>query len=230
MQGLYARWKSCVLRGLTIVLPIAAVVWVVRFVAGTLDTGFQPSVASDRQVPGLGVLLLLVLATLAGILANDRGTRAYVATVESALARIPFVKLVHGAAKDFVESILGKRKRFEKPVLVRFLPPFVRAGADDGTEIIGFVTAENLRALGSVDKVAVYVPHSRGPHGPHGPHGMGGMLLIVPRDRVTPIAADGAAVMNFVASGGLSPWPAKRRVRDPRKHRSHATRHVRHAL
>ena len=61
--------------------------------------------------------------------------------------------------------------------------------------MLGFITQEELGALGSAGEIAVYVPFS---------YTWDGCLMIVPRERVQPLSADSASVLAFAVSGGVS--------------------------
>jgi uncharacterized membrane protein len=186
------RWSAYILRGLTVVLPIAATLWALRAIFLLVDDWFAPAGAgTSGHIPGLGFVIIIGVATLVGFLAEAKNTRRYVRDLERLLGRIPIVKLVYGTLKDFVDAFLGKKKRFDKPVLVSL-------GGGFQCEVIGFITREDLSAFGILDKVAVYFPQS---------YNIGGNLLILPRDRLTLLDADSAAVMTFLISGGVAHMP-----------------------
>lgn len=182
------RLSTMLLRGLTVVLPIAATLWAIRWAFLALDGVIFPAEQDGKRPPGLGVLALLLVAFVVGVLATARSTKRPIAMLEQALERIPIVKLVYGTLKDFVDAVLGKRKRFDKPVLVRF------GGELDGL-VMGFVTREDLAFLGMPGMSAVYFPQS---------YNFGGNLLFLPRERLTPVPIDSGAAMSFVISGGVS--------------------------
>jgi len=187
------RWSGYILRGLTVVIPILATLWAVGAIFLLLDNWLLPAETEEgrHRVPGLGVLIIIAIATLVGFLADAKLTRRYVAAIERFLGRIPVVKLIYGALKDFVDAFLGKKKRFDKPVLVSL-------GGGFDCHVIGFITREDLSGFGVLDKVAVYFPQS---------YNIGGNLLILPRDRLTPLDADSSAVMAFLVSGGVAHMP-----------------------
>ena len=134
-------------------------------------------------------MILLALITLAGWLASTLLFQPLTDIAEELLQRIPFLKTMYGALKDIVEAIVGNKKKFDRPVLVK-LGPGLEA------ERIGFITQEDLSHLGvGDDKVAVYLPHA---------FAWSGNLLLVPRKNVSPIEAHAADVMKFVVSGGVS--------------------------
>lgn len=182
------RFVSYLLRGLTVVLPIAATLWGLRYVFLVIDGWVMPGTPEHPRVLGLGFLIIVVAATLIGVLADHGPTRGMVTALERGLVRIPFIRLVYGTMKDLVDAVLGRKKRFDKPVLVSL-------GAGLDADIIGFVTAEDLSMFGLRDKVAVYFPQS---------YNWGGNILILPRGRLTQLEADSATVMTFIVSGGVT--------------------------
>ena len=62
-----------------------------------------------------------------------------------------------------------------------------------GIHVVGFLTRED--GPFSSKHVAVYLPQS---------YNFAGNLILVERDRVTPIEADSADLMAFIVSGGVS--------------------------
>jgi uncharacterized membrane protein len=170
-------------RGLLVLVPITITVWAVWRVLAFLDGIIQ------MDIPGLGILILLGLITLAGWLASTLLFQPLTDIAEEVLQRIPFLKTMYGALKDIVEAIVGNKRKFDRPVLVKLGP-----GID--AERLGFITQEDLAHLGvGDDKVAVYFPHA---------FAWSGNLLLVPRTNVTPLGAHAADVMKFVVSGGVS--------------------------
>lgn len=87
-----------------------------------------------------------------------------------------------------VESFMGDKKKFTKPVLVK-----VRK--DPEIFQIGFVTQEDLSKIGMKGKLAVYMPHS---------YAVSGYLFIVSADQVTPLDMNPADAMKMAVSGGVA--------------------------
>ena len=168
------------LRGLVIVVPIAVTIYLV----------VQAFLALDRLLrlptPGLGVAILLASILLIGALAgNFIGKRAFALT-EKLFTRAPIVRIVYAAIKDLLEAFVGNKRRFDRPVAVSLT---------DEVRTFGFITRDDLSALGMPGDVAVYVPFS---------YTWDGCLLVVPRERVRPLDADSASIMALVVSGGVS--------------------------
>lgn len=91
--------------------------------------------------------------------------------------------------KDMMNAFVGKKKQFQKPVLVKI-------HKDTDVERLGFITKENLDELGiKEEKVAVYLPFS---------YAISGEVLIVPKVNVREIDASAADVMKLIISGGVT--------------------------
>ena len=180
------------LRGLAVILPVAATLSLIAWAFIAIDGLLRPMFGRASGIPGLGVLALVLLAFFVGIAALWPHTKSWIERIETALHSIPVVKVVYTPIKEFSDALFGENKCFDKPVLVAV------SGALDA-EVIGFVTKDDLEALGMNGKVAVYFPQS---------YTFGGQLVILPRERVTALAADSSAVMAFIMSGGVAGFDA----------------------
>ncbi|MFZ1688994.1 MAG: DUF502 domain-containing protein [Flavobacteriales bacterium] len=171
------------LRGLLLVVPVAGIIWASLYVLNLVD-GIIPV-----GIPGLGILILVVSITLIGWLGSTILYAPLANLGEDVLQRIPFLKTIYAALKDLMEALVGNKKKFDQPVLVRMIK-----GAE--IEKLGFLTQNDLSLLGIPgNKVAVYLPHS---------FAWSGNLYIVPAENVIPINASAGDVMKFIVSGGVA--------------------------
>lgn len=178
------RWF---LQGLIYFVPIALTVFVLVASFRAIDGGLRDLLGID--MPGAGVLILVVLVTLLGFLLSNFLSRRVLGLFERILDRLPLVKLLHTSVKDLMGAFVGDKRRFDVPVAIELI-----AGSD--VRAFGFVTRDSLADLGLGDAmVAVYLPQS---------YNFAGQLLAVPRSRVHRIDHDAAAMMAFVVSGGVS--------------------------
>ena len=175
-------------RGLIVVVPIAATIVAVYWVFKEIDTWINVERLLDRKVPGAGIVLTVIVITFVGFLASNFATRWLFAALEEVLEHTPLVKLVYTSLKDVVGAFVGEKKKFNRPVLVA-----MNEQSDIAT--VGFVTRDGLAELGLEGHVAVYVPQA---------YNIGGNVVVVPRGRVKPLDADPASVMTFVVSGGVT--------------------------
>lgn len=170
-------------RGLLLVVPITIIGWALFQSLAFLD-GLIP-----LDIPGLGLLTLLFIVTLIGWLGSTIMFHPLVEIGEEMLQKIPFLKTTYGALKDLMEALVGNKRKFDRPVLIRL-------GEGMDVHRLGFITQEDLSHLGmGPDSVAVYMPHA---------FNWSGNLIIVPVKNITPLHARAADVMKFVVSGGVS--------------------------
>lgn len=168
--------------GLLFLTPLVVSVYAVYLLFVRVDRMFGFS------IPGTGVLFTLLIIMFTGFFASNFLTRWLTRLIDRLFARLPLVKMIYTAVKDLVSAFVGDKKAFRAPVSVLL---------DDrsGISVAGFMTAEDLSHLGLSDRVAVYLPQS---------YNFAGNLIMVPRQKVTPIKADSGDVMAFVVSGGVS--------------------------
>jgi uncharacterized membrane protein len=168
------------LRGLVIVVPIALTAYLVYQTFLRLDQ------LMPLETPGLGLAILIAAMIGIGALAGNFVGRRFFALTETVFTKAPIVRIVYAAIKDLLEAFVGNKRRFDRPVTVEIA---------NGVKAFGFITRDDLASLGMEGDVAVYVPFS---------YTWDGCLLIVARERITPLTADSASVMALVVSGGVS--------------------------
>jgi uncharacterized membrane protein len=168
------------LRGLVIVVPIALTAYLAYQTFLRLDQLLQV------ETPGLGLAILVVAIIGIGVLAGNFVGRRFFSLMEKLFTKAPIVRIVYAAIKDLLEAFVGNKRRFDRPVTISVV---------EGVKTLGFITRDDLSALGMPGDVAVYVPFS---------YTWDGCLLIVARERVTALEMDSASVMALVVSGGVS--------------------------
>ncbi len=168
------------LRGLVIVVPIALTVYLIYQAFTRLDQLLH------LETPGVGLAILLAAIIGIGALAGNFVGRRLFALTEKIFTKAPIIRIVYAAIKDLLEAFVGNKRRFDRPVTI---------AVSEGVRTFGFITRDDLTSLGLPGDVAVYIPFS---------YTWDGCLLVVARDRVTPLAADSANIMALVVSGGVS--------------------------
>jgi len=179
---------SYFIRGLLIVAPAAVTLYVLFTVFVWIDGLIDLERRFGFRIPGLGALAVIVLVTVTGFVTSNILARYFIDVAENTFRRLPLVRLVYTSIKDLVGAFVGDHKRFDRPVLVSLFP-----GSD--VKVIGFITRPSLANFDLPDHVAVYFPNS---------FNFAGHLLVMPRERTTPLTTDGTSVMTFIVSGGVS--------------------------
>jgi uncharacterized membrane protein len=186
-------WNT-MLKGLVAVLPIGLTVYVVYWLAVTAERVFSGTIRrlipEGAYWPGLGLIAGLLLLYLVGLAVNAYVVRRALRFGDRLFARIPVVKTIYLATRDFMRFFpaSGQGSDLKRVVLVPFGPGHA----------IGFVTAESGIALGlddvGSDRVAVYLPMS---------YMIGGYTVFVPRDVLEPTSLSVEAAMRIALMGGV---------------------------
>jgi len=175
------------LQGLLLIGPMVITIYVISALFKWLD-GMVPSLFNVTLYPGLGIVIILTFIVVLGYVASNFLTRSLVSILESYIRRVPLINLLYSSTKDVMGAFVGEKKRFDHPVLVK-------TKETSSVYRIGFITREDLSALGLKEHVAVYFPHS---------YNISGNLYLIPSARVTHLDVSSAEAMKFVVSGGVS--------------------------
>jgi uncharacterized membrane protein len=192
---MFRKFRSALVRGLVVVLPIGFTIWLLWWIGSTTESLLRRLIVlvvpPEFYMPGMGIAAALLLLLAAGTLFNALLVQSALAAWERFLDRIPVVKTIYGATRDFVKLLPtgGKRRDLRRVVLARF----------GEARVIGFVTQDDASELGIVDAgeelVAVYFPMS---------YQIGGYTALLPRSRIEPLEIPVEAAMRMVLTGGIS--------------------------
>jgi len=185
-------WNT-MLTGLVATLPIGLTVYLVYWLAVTAERLFsralKPLLPEAAYWPGFGLVAGLLVLYLVGLAVNAYVVRRALRLGDRLFARIPVVKTIYVAIRDFMRFFpsSGQGSDLKRVVLVPF---------GEG-KIIGFVTAESSVALGlggREDAVAVYLPMS---------YMVGGYTVFLPRELLEPTSLSVEAGMRIALMGGV---------------------------
>ncbi|MEJ2760645.1 MAG: DUF502 domain-containing protein [Gammaproteobacteria bacterium] len=185
------------LTGLVTILPIVVtiylLVWLGDLAESFLGRMIRVVLPESLYVPGMGLLAGLVLILLIGILMHAWIVRRTFEWSERVLYRIPVIRTVYGATRDFIQFLMHSRDPgFHEVVMVDI--------GDSGMQVIGFITRPDTSGLpeGAArddDAVLVYLPLS---------YQIGGYTVLIPRSALRPIDMSMRAAMAFVLTGGVT--------------------------
>lgn len=195
------RLWNTFLKGLAAVLPLALTIYVVFWLARSAESVLGGLVRAwlpeDRYWPGLGLLAAFLLILAVGVLVDAYVVRRLFRFGEAILARIPIVKTIFGAFKDFSRFLpAGSRGRdLKRVVLWRF----------GSAQLLGFVTEEQVNPklfdASDGELVAVYFPMS---------YQIGGYTLYLHKDELRETELSVEEAMRLVLIGGVTSHAASR--------------------
>lgn len=172
-----ARLVRLFFKGLATIIPIALTVAIVLWLAGVAENGvgnlIRLVLPDNWYVRGMGLVGGIAIVMLIGLLSQVWLFRKLIDFGEAILDRMPVVKSLYRATKDFVEYFSGDDEgKFNQVVMVRH--PELKLG------MLGFITREDFSSLpfGDEGEVAVYLPLS---------YQVAGYTIFVPKDWCEPI-------------------------------------------
>jgi uncharacterized membrane protein len=198
--------KKYLIAGLLVWLPLAITIWVLQAALGTLDgvfgwllSGSQvilPRAAHDsieqlRQIPGLGVLVMLLGLLITGVFATNIAGQWFLRQGHRVLNKIPIVKSIYSSVKQVSDTLFSSSgNAFREAVLVQY--------PRQGSWTIAFVTGKPggetaLHLHG--DYLSVYVPTT--------PNPTSGFFLMVPRADVVVLQMSVDEALKYVISMGV---------------------------
>jgi uncharacterized membrane protein len=188
------RLWNTFLKGLAAILPLVLTIYVVWWLGTNAEGilgGWVRASAPELYWPGLGLLVTFLFILLVGVLVDAYIVRRLFRVGEAMLARIPIVKTIFGAVKDFARFLPAGDKRRDLKRVVTW-----RMGS---ARMIGFVTEENINprmfAQPEPDIVAVYFPMS---------YQIGGYTLYLPKSELEETQLSVEEAMRLVLIGGVS--------------------------
>lgn len=156
-----------------------------------LPVEYHPDQLLGIQVPGLGVLFTFLLLLFTGVLAANIVGRAFVGGWESLLDRIPFVRSVYSAAKNFAEIVFSDSSNAFKNVLLIEYPR-------KGLYSLAFQTSAELgevQGRTGGDVVGCFVPTT--------PNPTSGFIIILPAKDVVYLDMEVDEALKMIISLGV---------------------------
>lgn len=182
------------IKGLLIVLPIALSIYIVIWAVTTVDSwlnvnnilGVDPRTGESRNIPGLGLALVIALILAAGIFVTNFVTEPMYNWFNRWMNRLPGLNFIYSSIKDLTEAFVGDEKKFNHPVLVEMTADIKR---------IGFMTQQDLSSIGLPGDCIVYFPFS---------YSFAGQVCVISKDKIKELNMNAADAMKLVVSGGVS--------------------------
>ena len=179
-----------ILTGLVTMLPVILTLYLLYWLAVSAETLLGELIQQEIYFPGMGVAVALLAMFIVGMLMHTRPIRQLFLRGERIFYRLPVVKSIYAAFRDFMDYFSpGRKKDFEQVVTVTF--------GDTGMRLIAFVTQadDQLPEDFQRDYVMVYLPMS---------YMIGGYAVLVPRASVQPLNMSMEEAMRYVLTAGVT--------------------------
>jgi len=179
--------------GFITLLPVVLTIYLLYWLAVTsehvMGNALELVLPDTVYFPGLGMIAGLVVVFIVGLMMNAYMVQQLFMLGEQLLYRLPLIKTVYRAFRDFFDFFSPKKEQFGQVVAVTL----------NGMELVGFVTQENPQRLPESfrdrDSVLVYLPMS---------YMVGGYTVLVSRSEVRPLKMSMEEAMRFVLTAGIT--------------------------
>ena len=197
------RIRRYIVAGLLVWIPVGITVFILNVVVGIMDrsllllpVAYRPENLLGVKIPGLGILLTLVVVILTGFLAANFIGKGLVGFWESLLNKIPLVRSVYSASKNFAEVLFTDTgEAFKKVLLIEY--------PRKGVYSLCFQTSAELaeiQARTDADVICVFVPTT--------PNPTSGFIIMVPQADTIELDMDVESALKMIVSLGVvvPPW------------------------
>jgi len=192
------RLRRYLVAGILVWAPLAVTFLLLRFAVNLMDKTlriipqqYRPEELLGFHIPGLGIILTFLVLVLTGMLAANFVGRYVVGGWESLLDRIPVVRSIYSAAKNFAEIVFSDSEHSFKRVLLIEYPR-------KGVYSLAFQTSAELgevQGRTGEDVLCCFVPTT--------PNPTSGYVLIVPRKDVVFLDMEVDEALKMIISLGV---------------------------
>lgn len=192
------HFRRYLVAGLLVWVPLGVTIFILRVLIGLMDrtlllipVKYRPEEWLGFAIPGLGLLLTLVVVLVTGLLAANIVGRSMVGLWESLLDRIPIVRSVYSASKNFTEIVFSDSSQSFKKVLLIEYPR-------RDCYSLAFQTATSLgevQGRTGEEVICTFVPTT--------PNPTSGYLIIVPKKEVIELDMEIDEALKMIISLGV---------------------------
>ena len=196
---MFAKIKNYLLTGILVSAPVFITFWIVislvnlfdKLITPIIPYYINPNYYLPRDVPGLGLVILLVLLISIGFLTANFFGRFLFKKTDQIINKIPFIKVFYKTIKQIIETIFkDNSKAFRDVVLLEY--------PRKGIWVLGFTTGEVEGAVKEKMKtllVNVFVPTT--------PNPTSGFLLMVPKNQLKYLNVKVDDAIKTIVSAGI---------------------------
>jgi uncharacterized membrane protein len=200
--------KKYFIAGMLVWAPLAITIWVMTWGLSVLDGVFgsvmsalmailpsalKPALQSFRDLPGVGILIVLAIILATGVFAANFAGQWWIKLWDRIITHIPIVKSIYSSVKQVSGTLFSSNgNAFRKAVLI----PYPRNGSWTIAFVTGSPAEEVATKLGS-EHVNVFLPTT--------PNPTSGFFMIVPRADIIELEMSVEEALKHIVSMGSVP-------------------------
>ena len=208
-----SRIRRCFITGILVTAPVGITFYVAWLFVSFVDAkvtpfipqSYNPSSYLPFDLPGVGLVVLLVFLVLVGWIAAGVGGRYLVHLGERILRRMPVIRNIYGAVKQIFETVFTSQSQAFREVVLFEYPR-------RGCWALGFITGKTkgeVQNVTSDEVVNVFLPTT--------PNPTSGYLLFLPVKELIPLNMTVEEGIKMIISGGIITPPDRRSPAKMRK-------------
>lgn len=194
-----SRLRQYLIAGVLVTAPITITLWLLITIVDFIDwwvnslipPEYSPNVYLPYDIPGLGLVIMVVGLIFIGMLATNFLGRFFVRIGEGILDRLPIIRSLYGAIKQILETVFANQSEaFREVVLIEY--------PRKDMWVIGFLTGKakgEVQKYTSDDVLNIFVPTT--------PNPTSGFLLFVPDKDVIRMNMSVEEGIKLVVSAGI---------------------------
>ncbi|MFA5275344.1 MAG: DUF502 domain-containing protein [Candidatus Omnitrophota bacterium] len=204
MKTFFKHIRIYVLRGILAIIPIFLSILAIRLLYVLIDKrvmALLDKLFKVRQIPGLGILLVLISLYLIGLIVSNVAGKAFFHFLEKVSQRIPIINIIYKAGKQFSTGFSGAdgKQAFKKVLLVNW----------GGLWTVAFVVGTIIDQQSGESMLRVFVPNTPTP--------VGGFIFVVKEsETIDPGWSVEDAVKIFVSTFVITPAEINKKSDTPR--------------
>jgi len=203
MKDFLKHAGTYILRGFLAIIPLLLCVTAVILLYDFIDKQvikFISHFINIRQIPGLGILLLLIALYFIGLIFSNVVGRQIFKFFEYITEQIPIIKVIYGVGKQLTDTLSmtddPQKQAFKKAVMV--------SNFEGNGWMLGFVVG-NIKDPNGDELLKVFVPSS--------PHPLTGIVFIVKPSQTMDCGWSVEEALKMVVSIGIiSPEEIKKTI------------------
>jgi uncharacterized membrane protein len=187
-----SAFRRHLIAGLVVIAPVGVTAfvlwWIFQWLDGLLGRFLYP-LLPWRQIPGLGLLALVLILVAAGWATERAVGFRVIRWWHGVLERLPLTRRLYIASNRIVRTVFGRERHFLREVVLIEWP-------SAGRFSIGFLTGTAPASVQTrvVDAATVFIPTA--------PNPTSGFLVIVPRSDLVPLPWTTEEAFTYLLSAG----------------------------
>jgi len=192
MKNFFLHIRTYILRGLLAIIPLLLCVAAIELLYRLIDKQIMHFLAQFidiRQIPGLGILLLLISLYIIGLIFSNVLGRQVLKFIDYITEHIPIIKFIYGVGKQISDTLSvtdPQKQAFQKTVLVNVF--------DGKGWMIGFLTG-HVHDLNGEQLLKIFIPTA--------PHPLTGFILVVNSSQVMDCGWTVEEALKMIVSVGI---------------------------